>query len=365
VFVTNVDKDRDQAIERVLTGALRARAADAASDACLDAETAAAWTDGALSREERSMAEAHAAGCARCQALLAALVRTSPPAPARSRFRVPTLAWVAPLTAAAAALIVWMILPPRARLVPADRAASTTDVPTTPSAAPPAASAPPAPQSLVAGTPAEPKREARSSEQRKQVRTPAFADGSRGSAAAAAAAAPAAAPATPLPSAANKAAADTPASPVDQKAAGAAPGRAAAPLSALAETVLTQRLNSVQEQTLIISTTPRHRWLIAADGVVLRSIDGGSTWEAQRTGASVTLTAGASPAPSICWLVGPGGIVLLSTDGRSWQALPFPEKVDLVAVRATDDRSAAVTAAGGRTFSTTDRGVTWTPLPNR
>jgi photosystem II stability/assembly factor-like uncharacterized protein len=73
----------------------------------------------------------------------------------------------------------------------------------------------------------------------------------------------------------------------------------------------------------------------------------------------VTLTAGASPTPSVCWLVGPAGTVLLSTDGRSWQRLAFPEAANLVAVTATDDKTASVTASDGRTFSTTDGGLMW------
>jgi photosystem II stability/assembly factor-like uncharacterized protein len=72
-----------------------------------------------------------------------------------------------------------------------------------------------------------------------------------------------------------------------------------------------------------------------------------------------TLTAGASPSPSICWLVGQRGVVLISIDGRRWQRLDFPETADLVSVRATDDKTAAVTAADGRVFTTTDRGRTW------
>ena len=77
----------------------------------------------------------------------------------------------------------------------------------------------------------------------------------------------------------------------------------------------------------------------------------------------MTLTAGASPAPSVCWLVGPGGTVIVSTDGRSWRRLPFPEPAPLASVRATDDKIAQVTAADGRTFSTTDGGLTWTRSP--
>ena len=90
-----------------------------------------------------------------------------------------------------------------------------------------------------------------------------------------------------------------------------------------------------------------------------RSADGGSTWQLQQTGATVTLVAGGSPSPSVCWLVGPDGIVLLSTDDRSWRRIAFPETTPLVSISAIDDRTATVTTADGRKFSTTDGGLTW------
>jgi len=55
--------------------------------------------------------------------------------------------------------------------------------------------------------------------------------------------------------------------------------------------------------------------------------------------------------------------VLLSTDGRSWRRLAFPEALDLRSVSATDDQTATVTAADGRSFVTTDGGETWSPAP--
>jgi photosynthesis system II assembly factor YCF48-like protein len=377
VFVRNVDRDRDRLIERLLPEMLHARAANAQPDGCLDAEAAAAWADDALGPRERSTAEAHAAGCARCQALLAAMVRTSPPAAVHSWFRLPALAWLAPVTAVAAALIVWMIVPPRARVAPADRVVSRSEVVATAPAGEPVVSAPPATSKPPVKTPPERMRQARAANPNNDLRdalgktgpasAPArsFADASRG------AAAPAAAPGSPERSPSYQSATPTPAA-----APPPAPAQTVAPLAetvtvapfaarAATENVLARRLDAVRQPAAIISTDPRHRWLIAADGIVLHSIDGGSTWETQQTGASITLTAGASPSPSICWLVGPGGLVLLSTDSHSWRTLPFQEKVDLVSVRATDDKTATVTAAGGRSFSTTDRGVTWTAVPNR
>jgi photosystem II stability/assembly factor-like uncharacterized protein len=65
----------------------------------------------------------------------------------------------------------------------------------------------------------------------------------------------------------------------------------------------------------------------------------------------------------VCWLAGRGGVVLVSIDGRSWQRRPVPEPTDLIAVRATDDKTVTVTAADGRTFTTKDGGLTWNPAP--
>ncbi len=96
--------------------------------------------------------------------------------------------------------------------------------------------------------------------------------------------------------------------------------------------------------------------------MVHHSTDGGVTWTLQQTGTTANVTAGSSPARDVCWLVGRGGTVLLSVDGRTWQLRPFPEKIDLVAVQATDAKTATVTTSDGRRFSTTDGGATWSRL---
>jgi hypothetical protein len=41
---------------------------------------------------------------------------------------------------------------------------------------------------------------------------------------------------------------------------------------------------------------------------------------------------------------------------------PFPERVDLTDVRASDARNATVTTANSRRFATSDGGATWSPL---
>ena len=96
---------------------------------------------------------------------------------------------------------------------------------------------------------------------------------------------------------------------------------------------------------------------------MLHSADSGTTWEAAPAPSITELTAGSAPSTSVCWVVGRGGVVLVTTDGRTWRRVAFPEATDLTAVRARDGRSASVTTADGRPFSTTDGGVTWVPRP--
>ena len=85
--------------------------ADAAADhgaECLDAALVAGWFDGTLSHAERTAVEAHAASCSRCQATIAALVRTDRPSP-RLWWRAPAVRWLVPVAVAgAASLVVWI-----------------------------------------------------------------------------------------------------------------------------------------------------------------------------------------------------------------------------------------------------------------
>src|SRR6476659_9398048 len=95
-----------------LRNALRRRAADTAASnsasACVDAESLAAWADGRLSAREREAIVSHAADCARCQAMVAAMARTLPPRAARAWWRMPAVAWLAPAAAVALGAIVWV-----------------------------------------------------------------------------------------------------------------------------------------------------------------------------------------------------------------------------------------------------------------
>jgi len=102
------------AMDKLLREALAAPGRDdAPPTACLDADTAAALAEGTLSSRDRHAAEAHIAGCARCQAMVAVLARTLPPVSPRVWWRRPAFVWLAPLTAVGAALVVWAAVPQR------------------------------------------------------------------------------------------------------------------------------------------------------------------------------------------------------------------------------------------------------------
>ena len=106
-----LSNERDQ--DRWLGNSLR-QAAPPPTDACLDAETLAAWADGGLNAQAASAAELHASTCARCMAVAATMARTAP-AVSTSRAWTPARAvrWLIPLTAAATAVAIWVAVPQR------------------------------------------------------------------------------------------------------------------------------------------------------------------------------------------------------------------------------------------------------------
>ena len=336
--------DRDAPVDRLLPGTLRARAGTAPGGACLDAETLAAWADGALDARQRAGAEAHAADCARCQALLAAMVRTLPPlSAAKWRWQMPAIGWLVPLTVAATALVIWVAVPKPAPVQQADTVATTVDQV---APAPPSAPSADAKQRVeLRSQPPTAPREQQDAAALEKKASPVGANASEATVAPAAKlAADAAAP---------SAASGAPPAPAAESLARRAAPPALAPRSALANPL----------DSVIVSSNPATRFRLLPGGGVQRSADGGATWRTEVTGAAETLTAGASPSPSVCWLIGRSGTVLLSTDGRSWRRLAFPETVDLRSVSAIDNETATVTTVDGHAWVTTDGGQTWSRAP--
>ena len=366
--------------DRLLRDALRDTASAAASNVCVGADALAAWADGTMSGAERAAFEVHAAGCARCQALMAAMARSEPPPPDAASGRRALFSWLMPLAAATAAIVIVVSLSITNRRVPAPQAARSEPVPdirlpaeeTASKAAVPPPPAFAAPQASASAT-ADPRRNraiAPTARPQDQVKNDAGVAAqkteppARGAALNAAAAPPAAPPpaAAPPPSPAPAiAGARDLTAPVPPVAAAGAPvsaeqGRSFR--SARADDTQV-RMRAATLPLLIASPDRQSQWRIVG-GTVEHTADAGATWQAQRLGADLPVVrAGAAPAARVCWLVGARGLVLLTTDAVSWRRMAFPESVDLVAIEATDASRAIVTTAAGRRFSTADGGTTW------
>ena len=332
----------------------------------LDAETVAAWIDGGLDARSLAAAEAHASNCERCQALLATVARTLPAesAAAATHQARSTLAfwkWLTPLAAAAAAVTIWMVVP-QDPMQPEQKAAPQSDVSGEVAAGRDSGTAAPSPVVPIA-PPVIPERAARSAAPREnsdrfsearqaapkeRAANQAFEDRELKREDARAEAAMPAPAAAPPPSAPAARAAEAPAAPARDTA-----GTGAA-LGAVAQSQLRKQSAPIE----IVSPAPQRRWRVLPAAIEY-SPDGGRTWIPVRINSGDAITAGTSPAAQVCWIVGQQGLVLLATDGTNFTRLPFPERVDLVAVTATDARRATVTTADGRTFQTIDNGRNW------
>jgi hypothetical protein len=334
----NADRDRDRLLEEALKHELGAGRHASATAACLDAETLAAWTDGGLDAQAAALAEAHVSSCARCQAIVGTLSQPMPAATGSESRRASLWRWwMAPLAAGAAAVVIWMVVPAQRDL----------PLPDTVAVAPPAAPSEPAAPARLA--------ESQNAAAKDQAKNAAKADRDTGRFAELKRRADARdrnekLEAAPEPKVAQ-----------EQLAARAATAEPAAPPPPAAAADAGVRQLRMQQRVIgeVASADNLHRWRPFGTGIVEYSADGGQTWRQVLTGIDAEITTGSSPSPIVCWLVGRGGVVLLAIDGITFNRLPFPERVDLTAVTATDARIALVTTIDGRHFRTDDSGRTW------
>ncbi|MFA5908559.1 MAG: hypothetical protein WC815_07275 [Vicinamibacterales bacterium] len=326
----NAERDRDRQLEQLLKHELGAATAAPASAACLDAETVAAWMEGGLNPQAAALAEAHASGCERCQALLATVARTTPAAAAADAKGARLWRWwFAPLAASAAAATLWMVVPRGPTTIPESAPKQVVEA-QIPESAKDAAAPAPAASAPAAPVPASPAPTA-PTVAREMVSERATA------------------PAGTAQETARKAEAP-------MRADNAAEGRVGA--AAPAPPALAQ-LRREQRVIEVASPDVTHRWRAGAGGTVEYSTDAAATWLPASSPAGLEITAGSSPSATVCWLVGRGGLVLVSGDGRTFTRAPFSEVTDLSSVTAVNARTATVTSADGRTFATDDGGRTW------
>ena len=278
--------------------------------------------------------------------------------------------WLLPLTAAAAATLVWMLAPAR------DTGTAVIEVESTQARADrPAVEALPEPAPLVAIEPAAPTAPAPAAAAAAEAAAEAAAKASEPTAREAADR-PARDQAGPTvsqdrmaePSAGRVASAElaAPAPPPPAPPTSPAPPPSSPPPPAAAGDTLAgleRRAENAVAASGFRSGDPTSPWRLAGPRLVERSVDGGVTWPRVETRAGDDLTAGAAPSADVCWLVGRNGLVLRTTDGRTWQPAARPTADDIVSVNADDAMRATVRTATGSAFRTTDGGATWAAVP--
>jgi len=330
------DRDRDAWLGSMMRSPLAT-----ASDMCVDAETLAAWADGALDARHSAAVELHASNCSRCMAALASLERTVPVPEEPKRSWVPWR-WLVPLTAAATAVAVWIAVPDRpiTQVQPAPSRQEAAPVSEPPPQSPEADSRMPEPppgQPPSPGT-AVPEREPEpvapppgaQTERRAAPRPvpreekPVSSDDMRDRAAARETFSGAPTPALPPASAPAPAA-----SPQAPPAGAAADAQTESVLTALQRQALAGVVPTSESTAL---TNSLIRWRVMDWISVERSIDGGKTWikTAQPPGVA------ANDTPAFA--------------------------VSVVSVRAVDALRATVTTSDGREFYTTNGGLAWERL---
>jgi hypothetical protein len=287
----------------------------------VEPEVLAAWSEGTLPSSDARQVEAHLAGCATCQEMLAVFARAEPPPVVSSGFRSVVSGfsrtgwrWAVPLAAAATVAAIWVAIPEEertAQLNPASAPAVSEPVAPPVEAVSTDAIAPtPAKQRAArSDTSASTLADQRAPESREQIggqeKTDQFASSRE----------------------ANE-------RDQDLKAEGAPTARSVAP---------------AQVATAPAAPTPaQEQERSRAEGQVTGLLR-------QAAPAEV-----ASPDPQVRWRIVPTGRLERSTNaGKTWEAVTLPQPVNVTAVRAPSAATAIATTTDGRQFRTDDQGKTW------
>ncbi|HEV2114645.1 MAG TPA: YCF48-related protein [Terriglobales bacterium] len=109
---------------------------------------------------------------------------------------------------------------------------------------------------------------------------------------------------------------------------------------------------------------PPTRWMLSADGTLMRSTDAGKNWQGLPFENNIIFHAVAVIGPRV-WVGGQGGALYYSSDdGSRWQSLaPSVAGValseDITSLAFQDPLHGSLTTAGGQTWTTSDGGHSW------
>ncbi len=109
----------------------------------------------------------------------------------------------------------------------------------------------------------------------------------------------------------------------------------------------------------VVMPTPSEAWVAGERGLILHSTDAGRTWAAERHPSQKWLYALYAAGDTV-WAAGRDGMLLRRMLG-TWDVIPVPGMQDtLYAIGGGPGDAVTVMGAGGRMWTTTDAGVSWT-----
>jgi hypothetical protein len=113
----------------------------------------------------------------------------------------------------------------------------------------------------------------------------------------------------------------------------------------------------------VMAPSPAGKWRVGRRGLIEKA-DANGNWTTQASGVEANLLGIAFATPSVGWAVGQAGTVLRTTDGgTTWNQVPIPTRAELIRVSASGEYVARVVTRDGQTLATTDGGKSWNVSP--
>ena len=106
----------------------------------------------------------------------------------------------------------------------------------------------------------------------------------------------------------------------------------------------------------------QHGWTVGSDGTILRTTDGGKTWQPQQSGVSETLQRIVFIDEKYGWISGQGVLLRTENGGKSWQVIRNGLKNfhNIRAIHFINPKEGWLGVDKGQILRTSDGGTTWT-----
>jgi Uncharacterized protein related to plant photosystem II stability/assembly factor len=103
-----------------------------------------------------------------------------------------------------------------------------------------------------------------------------------------------------------------------------------------------------------------HGWIVGDEGLIMATTDGGATWAVQTSGVKRALFNVDFRDDNNGYAVGGGGTILRTEDGgKTWERVTTPYNETFKRIDFADDKNGWIVGHGGSILRSSDRGKTW------